>query len=553
MQTRFLTFPITWPISRIRRHSRPAYLNDIEAQELQGADHSCDILEDQLICHIPECFDICAGTELEVGITAQVYLQDRFFSYVPTGTLIFGGNGTFDTSRRFSTNGIIELSGSAISLKSDHAYTASGELDLSSAADVVSVSWYYGVEGQINLSGNIFTSASHYQIESQGGITLDSTAIPRSSVKQPSVNINVEFSGSPTYSRSVSFVDVGSPVNLSGFINLSSNRWAYVLDGGLQLGAEARTVSRNYHFLSSGELNLGGLAKNHWRYRGTEGITFGASSNYTASLRSLSQGGLLLSGNSIVESSPSWHWTASGEIVFTEFAEYSYISLGLLEIEIDSGSELLFIEPIYPYFETTTLSSDLRNITSNCGCDPTPNRLKLSHNLNSCYVLGNFLTRNNLSLSKQINLIYNDNDNTWRASLHFRGIGSNTSERWAVLLEWGCSDEIGSFALGEQIWRFSLLAKRTLTTGTAETRVLFTFPINAVCSDDRIAFSFSINTNTRTVASPVGIISRDTLIYDEIGLFVGKAWDKNPILKINVFEANLPQSSPTIDITPMLT
>jgi hypothetical protein len=233
-------------------------------------------------------------------------------------------------------------------------------------------------------------------------------------------------------------------------------------------------------------------------------------------------------------------------------ADTDFAALGIFDVDINSEAVLLSIEPVYPIdVALTNFAPDIANVNASCGCDPIPNLLLMSHNIDTGVSLKSFLARNNLTLSEQLVLIYNKLDNVWRANYHFNGIGSNSNEKWSILFEWGCSNEIGSETLGSTLWRFSVLIKRVLNSEQTETRILYTFPTAPTCNNNVLKFTFKINTQTKSVVLPEDLVIRDSILYDNVGLFVGKTWEKNPNLSINIFENSLPSTDKTLDIKPI--
>jgi len=283
------------------------------------------------------------------------------------------------------------------------------------------------------------------------------------------------------------------------FNQLSSESFSYTADGGITIGGEAETTSGYYFYEATGGITMGGTVEAEQR-----------------------------------EVDP-------------------------LETEIGVEIFLLLFESaptIYISSAVPVLEADTGTVNANCGCDPVSLKLFGSHNLDKASVLGEFMARNGLSLPTNINLIYNVYDKTWRSTYHFRGQGqeNNIPEVWTVLFEWGCISYVSEEELDENCWKLSVLISRVRkfpgNFDKTETRLFYTFPQSSACFDGGINFTFKVNSQTKGIVLPT-IPSRDYVLSDEIGLFVGKSWSKKPNIEIFISETNLVQETPTKDIKPI--
>ncbi|RDJ35238.1 MAG: hypothetical protein DWQ19_10515 [Crenarchaeota archaeon] len=550
MQATYLNYPVKWPVKRIRRFSRPVYLSDIEEQEANGIDHSCNELEDQVFCHVPECFDFCIDERVDVSMGVEVFIQDSFYNYQAAGGLILDGTVLPEYDTVVPVGGIT-LAGSADAAQATYEVSMDGGVDLAGESLVSSPDWHYVVTSGVVFSGEADINASDFDIIPVGGITLSGAANTNVVLTSALPNIGLVAGGEvdvDTFDLVV-ILD-GDGVSVAGIATVNCSNWTYSAAGSITLSGESLAKSPVWHYTPGGGLSLSNPEL--MRYLPNGGLTLGGDSIEAISI--YAEGGVELGGESSFVS-PDWHYTPGDGLTVGGSIETSFLVLGDFYIDMGAETELLLIEPVYPIsFDTTALTSEVGLIVTSCLCDPTPNRLKLSHNIGSSAILKNFLLRNGLELPSQLNLIFNDYDDVWRVNKHFKGTGTNLGERWVILFEWACrsdsqtEDDEPIFS-GGKYWKFSLLVKREVDNDVRESRIFYTFPEESPCDDDQLRFSFRINTNTKAVSLPVNLSAGNSIIYDDLGLFSDKYWQKNPSLSINVFESDLPDETPTVDIS----
>lgn len=552
MQAIFLNYPIKWPIKRIRRFSRPVYLDDSTT-----ADLDCNSLEDQEFCHIPECFSFCLDEDLVVDIGAVVVVQDAFFNYVSDGGLILDGLGIIESPEAVASGGIT-LSGDALAFLGVYQMVMGGGLLAEGETTQTSPDWHYDPAGGLELAGEEASNASNFNTTADGGIELSGThPDAHMTFRHTDVNVSLTLEGDDTLSDvSYRYLPDGLGLTVEGSATVISSHYSYVASDGVVTGGEAGAKSPVWHYTVSGGINLSNPEL--FKALSEGGLT--AAGDAITGIAIVPDGGVTLGGET-TQTSPDWHYTPDGSIMtLAGVADTSFILLGDYFVDVGADVELVLLEPQYPT-ETNLLPLTSQNaqINTSCACDPTPNRLQMSHNINATSQLKDFLFRNELSLPSQLNLIYNQRDNTWRSTRHFKGTGSNANEKWSILFEWICNlnpvsgidEEDGPATPDERYWKFSVLVKRDIDGNVRESRVLYTFPAESACDNNQLRFSFRINTNTKSVVAPTNLQVGDSIIYDGLGLFSGRDWQKKPNILINIFEQDLPSETPTVDIQPI--
>jgi hypothetical protein len=488
-----------------------------------------------------------------------VTVQDVFYFYEAEGGLILEGIATPPTDFHVVGDGGMTLGTSAPYYLGTHHVTMDGGLVLAGEMEATSPDWHYVPDGLgLSLEGDPDSNTSSFQMEMDGGLILSGTH-PDANMDfiQSSVNIGLILGSSSEITDIVyHFIADGDGLDLGGEPDVNSSHWSHTGSGGLALGGESTQTSANWHYVVDGDgLDLSNPVLMRALPEG--GLTIGGEA--TVALSIVAEGGMTLGGEAAV-TSPDWHYAAEGLLELGSSAETSFLALGDYFVSMGADVELVLMEAQYPTESNLLpLTSEFGVITANCFCDPTPNRLRLSHNINTASIFKDFLYRNGLTLPSQLNLIYNQYDNAWRSSRHYRGVGSNSNEKWTVLFEWICNVDSTSSQLTEdgpvypgiKYWKFSVLVKRDIGGNIRESRVLYEFPAEVACDNEQIKFSFRINTNTKSVLIPEGLSVGSSIIYDDLGLFSGRDWQKKPNLLINIFESDLPVTTPTVDIRPI--
>lgn len=558
MNERFLNYPIKWPIRKIRRSSRPVYTDVIDAEEAAGANHDCNTLEDQVFCHIPECFNFCFEKPDDAELGVEILLQDKFYTYVGSGELTFGGQAAASVDQGTDPDGGFELGGSATVIASHYNHLMTGNLILDGEFGVVSSAYSYVSSGELVLSGQAPVVSSAYNYRFRDGMAFYGSSPARMGINYKPLGL-LELGG--VTSQVVNYVvgPTSGGLTLGGVSPQKTDRYYFTASGGLELaGASANVKSSKWHYTPDSGLELSGFYKLKRRHTMDGGFTLAGDSIENQKLHHTMSGGVVLGGESLVPASSGWSWQSQTGLTLGGTGDTNYQNLGDIEAEAGSDTDFTDLEPVYPTFSDNPariIQPETGAILTNCGCNPMPLTLKFNHNLNEGFLLKEFLIRNKLTLSSNLTITFNRFDNIWRRTLHFKGTGIDVKESWIILFEWGCTDEIGSVELDQSTWKLSIWVSRFLKDSDlekTETRLLYTFPVETVCINNTVDYRFNIDTSSGEVVDlPENFNLADSIFNDDIGLFTGRFWTRNPNLELLVTELDFPVATPTKDIKPI--
>jgi hypothetical protein len=206
----------------------------------------------------------------------------------------------------------------------------------------------------------------------------------------------------------------------------------------------------------------------------------------------------------------------------------------------------LFTEVVFGSQAGGVLSPPDETVASLC-CGNLPSLLYMNHQMERFAKLDKFLFINDLSLRRNLRLVYSTKRNTWYNNIHFKGTGSNNDpETWDITSEFGCVDDLDGIPIQGTLWGFSYtVCNRNLRTKSDNyTRIVLGFDPTLVCTlDEAIDNTFTINVRDQST-NPV--VLRAVVLYDEIGLFKNRAFINDPSIKFRV--TSTPLTSPLSNI-----
>tara|TARA_Y100000034_G_scaffold48390_1_gene59748 strand:+ start:2417 stop:3847 length:1431 start_codon:yes stop_codon:yes gene_type:complete len=269
-------------------------------------------------------------------------------------------------------------------------------------------------------------------------------------------------------------------------------------------------------------------------------------------------GGLTLGGDADV-TSPAYSYVGTGGLTLGGAAEAGIGTyLGEFEVEVKAVVEVSDIGATFGTIDGEPLEPTDDLVTINCDCIALPPILQLSHEINRSNEFSNFLNRNSFSLGEVLPLRYNNVCKIWQHNSQFTGIGKDgiTQERWRLVFEWSCADNLGSFDLGNStVWKFSMyLENKNLSTNVDfDTRILIAFPPQGVCINDfGLNWGFSIDTSDLTVTTDNPAVFVDyKVLQDGIGLFKSQSWLDDPILNLGVSQSTNLKEGGGFNIRPI--
>ena len=532
-----------WPVSSIKKYTRPMYKGDIVALQNAGIDQSCNKLIDVSFCNSPECFQLCSNFSQMVSIGAKSFLKQAIHLPEASTLSLHLSSGMSTYTITVPSNFVRSFSGTATALCSYHECAALGSIDISGDAGIVSQAFTVADALTLSISGTAPTEPTIFRYSAICDLIF-------SGISEASVKLRCQPIGGLTFKTVVAAATVIKNFSYTGngqlgfgtsSFTVTPNWYVYTGEGGLTLtNISSGTSVRSSSFSCTGEGQITFAANSlliarYASYLSSGVIRFAGTSMYGTVHEATGFGQINLSGATTV-SSPFWSYTGTGPIVIggTSIIGSSYIGSFITRAGAKAFATTMESN-ISDSTSVVPLTASTAAIETSCGCGDMPNVLWLSHNLARSNSLQVFLDRNRLTLPSSIELRYNRGDQTWRNNIQYRGIGPNDlNEVWTLLFEWGCvNSDFGN------TWRFSFFARRVLGGDNYETRILYLFDSNAMCVNNKPIFNFSINTITGEPVQKNWVFATSSVFNDEIGLFKGKSWLLNRNLDVNITFASL--------------
>ncbi len=269
-------------------------------------------------------------------------------------------------------------------------------------------------------------------------------------------------------------------------------------------------------------------------------------------------GGFTLGGSAVV-ASPNYSYVGTGGLVLggSAVAEFS-TDLGEFEVKAVATVAISDIGVTFGTVDGVTLEPTDDLVIVDCDCTPLPVVLQLTHEINRKNEFANFLVRNSFTLNKILPLRYNKICKSWQYNSQFIGIGRDgvTQERWRLVFEWACTDNLGSYDLGNAVvWKFSMyMENKNLTSNLDfDTRILVAFPSQGVCIGElKLNWGFNINTSSLDITTTNSSVFVDyKILQDGIGLFKSQSWIDDPILGLGISQLTNSGLTNTFDIRPI--
>jgi hypothetical protein len=347
------------------------------------------------------------------------------------------------------------------------------EETITATTEVLYDKFYHQMSGNVSLNGRMTTAFPNYSYQMEGMIAVDGIFGGTSNYHQSNAHGSINVNSGSTYKWGV-VVPMNGSININGG-TVAAVSFIYSMSGKVVLDAENDVVSSNYTYSPDGF------------------VTIFSDTNITSS------------------------------------------DLGLLEVigyATTEGQELahVFTETpaavILPEFKTVAPSS--------CCHAAIPAVLDVKHNLNGLISLSRFLLRNNLTMPS-ITMQYRPRIGDWYGNLHLSGDSPefDGEEKWTILMNLICSNEVGVTTLGTDVWQFVILVKKIEEEQDFVIKIINIFDIDTFCPAEQFdGFTFIFNTKNKN-ASPV--VSRPTIFYDEAGLFSeSPSFIKNPEFKVQI-------------------
>jgi hypothetical protein len=311
----------------------------------------------------------------------------------------------------------------------------------------------------------------------------------------------------------------------------------------LKFGGEAFVLPW-WHSMSGGLKTRGSASRfERFRYQVVGGINIAGESFVPRKIsKYFAAGGINLLG-SARSKKQNWKWISDGNAVFViGQATNKSGNISVPDQIFDFSMNLLKMDVYFAGIDKQDAEGDV-DFFNKCGCFDLSSTMTLTHNFAIDNVFAKFLTRNNFTISKNLELRYNKTNDSWQNNLHYKGISGlgNYPESWNVVSEISCSNNIGGTILGSRLWKVALqFSRNNLLTGDSyETRVVIAVLPDNYCLTSANRLEFEINYDTQSdfaVSNPSATIYQNT-IYDNIGIFKNRAWVESPDLILKVTQS----------------
>lgn len=500
----------------------------------------------QQYCHIPECLAFCINEDLLIEIGCTTNFTDAFYDYIGSGTIQLSGNIIVNDVNQNNSSGTLIISGSSLYSKNVFNYVPFGTFQLGSSPIIVSSKWkYVPLDANLDLSGNSVTVAKNLNYQSYGILSLSGNIINKFSYKFLIKNARLRLSGTSIVDYEKHFRYVPSNgLQIGAGATYNCSNYNFIVSSGLILSGNFETKSNRRNYVVNSGLDVSGNYLLKYRYLPSSVLLLASSSLCTFKTKSLSGGVLRLGENALIKSS-NFSYSSGGSFALGNSFDTNITNELDLMVDIGANINLLTYEPVLPELYGTnadpfTFENGLV-VNYDCGCGSIPVKLYLNNNITNSSILKTYLKRNNLTLSNDIDLTYNDVGKSWRYNAYLNSV--NNSEKWMVVYEWSCS-ELDSL----NVWNLSISISRKLNGIKKITNLSFLFDQTDPCNNEKIDFNFNFNTNTKNIVSPIGLNILKYIIKDDIGLFKDKEWLNTSLLKIKLSETQSVNSVPKKDI-----
>lgn len=341
--------------------------------------------------------------------------------------------------------------------------------------------------------------------------------------------------------------DADGFVNLNGNSEYLSNYYSYSSEGLVLLDGDVITISPKYRYFPQGYIKIEkGYSKIDVDIKTSGSLTLGGSFDLDLLYN---VGGDFTVGGAAQVISPYYTYNFKGDLSIFSEAYANRKSFGNFLLRIPFVTEVSDIQVEFdPRIQSTDLTINSNIVSVPCGCSDLPLFLILNHQLNNANILRQFLLRNSFSLGTNLSIKYRSKDRTWSGIKKFDGFGlnSNTYEKWLVLFEFGCFED-----LGDNYWKLQMYVRRTISNNEDfETKFLLSIPNDYSCVDNglNLRINYDVNYN-EFYANNNLLVSK--VNYDDIGLFKDRFWTNSSNFVIKIGPQITYSTNPVLDLKPI--
>lgn len=324
------------------------------------------------------------------------------------------------------------------------------------------------------------------------------------------------------------------PISLSGEAFVTP--YLEPMQGGISLSGKSDR-SGSYGFVASGEIEISGLA-----FTPEERISY------------VTDGQISILGEAGIKKQ-NWAFSPEGSLFVLGQAEYKGGSIRLTnELFI---FDMQVLETSIDFLNDVHLGDAIGNVVTvnKCDCVDLSPVVYVSHNFAKDNIFAKFLVRNNLTISRNLILNYNEINDSWQHNLHYAGLSDDsvTMEYWDVVTELQCTLNTGGIQLGTSIFKlsFQFFRKNLNKQLYSDSRIIISILPDSICNGIISSLNYRIEFDTLlkiAVVSPNSIIYQSS-IFDDIGLFKSRAWIEDPNLILSVSQSPAPPTQRRLDIT----
>jgi len=165
--------PVNLRISSVHRHSRPVFKDLI-------IDEECNVLEEEEICHIPECLDYCVEENAIERVKFDMSVIEAIYQIETSGGIQISGSGDTPTKKSYQPIfPIVLISGIGTFSVSLNFVPDSSISIYSEDLDVISSSRSFDGSGFLQTSGSAVVSSSSRSHQPSGGLLLSGGIGPK--------------------------------------------------------------------------------------------------------------------------------------------------------------------------------------------------------------------------------------------------------------------------------------------------------------------------------------------------------------------------------------
>lgn len=536
-------------IKKIEQFSTPPYRSDWEEGTNPATNCLTDVTPDLTSL---DCVDLLIDF-LPTQRTGWVGLYLPVYEFEAGGVLgVLGGEGVPRVRPLHVITGGPAVSGSSADIVCS-AWRHEPEGGLALAADVCGdgtntvalQAWAHAMDGSVSPGADANVTFFSWGWEASGGVGLSGIWDAVQGWNR-TVDGVVALSGVCGIEVGVQ-PDAGGTMSLSGEATAAFPAHEYQAAGTVFLSGEARFVASSYAVVASGGIYFQGgesyVPLGSFALAGAAGTAMTATPSVA--------GGPAIGGEAEVVPSVRVSdlligLTGSARAYTDDLG--TFVSTGGWGAAVEDTRYVFRYEPAEPFSDVT------QRVLSRCCVNTLPMIISVDHQMAATTVFGQFLARNGLVLPSRVGIRYNRPMDLWHATLHFTGYAAAypLTETWDLAFTLKCLGRIEGASVANAFLEFGLLVKNHGSDGRERvTRFRVQYDSDTFCSPNKSLLNFSFLLDVRRSAvSPRS--EGDLVLQDEVGLFRGPVYDRNPRVRFKLSDNAADPVQRTVDIGPAI-